>query len=76
MIACGRAHTLVTTRIGDVFAWGLNDNGQCGVGDVSVIYSPKSVNFDQYYRANIRHVSAGACHSTFVDDIGRLFLCG
>lgn len=59
-----------------MFAWGLNENGQCGVGDVSVIFSPRSVNFDQYYRANIRQVSAGSGHSTFVDDIGRLFVCG
>jgi alpha-tubulin suppressor-like RCC1 family protein len=26
-IACGKAHTLVATRVGDVFAWGLNENG-------------------------------------------------
>ncbi|MFO0117873.1 MAG: RCC1-like domain-containing protein [bacterium] len=24
----------------------------------------------------MRQVSAGSCHSTFVDDIGRLFVCG
>jgi alpha-tubulin suppressor-like RCC1 family protein len=75
-ISCGKAHTLVATRVGDCFAWGLNENGQCGVGDVSIVFTPRSVNFDQYYRANIRQVSAGTFHSTFVDDIGRLFVCG
>ncbi|MFO0117872.1 MAG: RCC1-like domain-containing protein [bacterium] len=26
-MSCGKAHTLVATRVGDVFAWGLNENG-------------------------------------------------
>lgn len=39
-------------------------------------YSPCSVNFDQYYKPNIMQISAGGYHSGFVDDIGRLFMCG
>ena len=65
------------TRLGDVFAWGNNDFGQCGASNTKeTTYAPTSVNFDQYYRTNVRSISAGSYHSAFVDDIGRLFMCG
>lgn len=41
-----------------------------------VHYTPQLANFDQYYKPNIQQVSAGGAHSGFVDDIGRLFVCG
>ena len=66
------------TRLGDVFAWGNNDFGQLGANnskEKSAFY-PQAVNFDQYYRTNIKSISSGSYHSAFVDDIGRLFMCG
>ena len=77
-VACGKSHTLVLTRQGDVFSWGNNDFGQCGasVTTKEVVYNPSPVNFDQYYHTNIKQINAGSYHSAFVDDIGRLFLCG
>ena len=75
-VACGKNHTLVLTRLGDAFAWGNNDFGQCGINNNHVTYAPHSVNFDQYYRTNIKSISAGSYHSAFVDEIGRLFMCG
>ena len=33
-------------------------------------------NFDQYYKPYIVSISAGGSHSAFVDEIGRLFMCG
>lgn len=65
------------TRLGDVFAWGNNDFGQCGANATrEMAFTPNSVNFDQYYRTNIKSISAGSYHSAFVDEIGRLFMCG
>jgi len=75
-VAAGDFHTLVQTQLGDVFAWGNNECGQCGTGPLPVLYEPSTVNFDQYYRPNIKQVSAGGNHSSFVDDIGRLFMVG
>jgi alpha-tubulin suppressor-like RCC1 family protein len=81
-VSCGGGHTLVQTRTGDVYAWGNNEFGQCGVagkGDTagnSSVFGPALVNFDDYYRPNIKEVSAGGHHSGFVDDIGRMFMCG
>ena len=75
-VSCGRSHTLVLTRLGDAMSWGNNDFGQCGTNNNHVTYAPHSVNFDQYYRPNIKQISAGSHHSAFIDEIGRLFMCG
>jgi alpha-tubulin suppressor-like RCC1 family protein len=32
-VACGFAHTLALTSKGDLYSWGLNHNGQLGIGD-------------------------------------------
>ena len=63
---------------GDVYSWGSNDYGQCGTGSgsVAIIFNPKKVNFENYYRPNITQIDCGAHHSAFIDDIGRLFTCG
>lgn len=29
-VTCGAHHTIVRTKTGECFAWGLNDQGQCG----------------------------------------------
>jgi len=43
------------TRLGDVFSWGSNDFGQCGTNNKEgVSFGPHSVNFDQYYRTNVK----------------------
>ena len=80
-VKCGDVHSMVLCRSGDVFSWGSNDYGQCGGGNtgsgsMAVVFSPRLVNFDSYYRPNIQQIDAGAEHSAFIDDIGRLFMCG
>ncbi|CAG0888354.1 unnamed protein product [Darwinula stevensoni] len=34
-VACGHAHVLALTDEGDLYAWGSDDNGQLGVGDMA-----------------------------------------
>lgn len=43
---------------------------------MAIVFSPRTVNFENYYRPNILQIDCGAEHSAFVDDIGRLFTCG
>jgi alpha-tubulin suppressor-like RCC1 family protein len=43
---------------------------------LNIIYGPALVNFDDYYKPNIKEIDAGGQHSGFIDDIGRLFTCG
>lgn len=33
-VALGRAHTVVLTHAGEMYVWGENDSGQCGLGRV------------------------------------------
>ena len=35
-IACGTGHSLVVSEAGDVYAWGWNSKGQCGVPQASI----------------------------------------
>jgi alpha-tubulin suppressor-like RCC1 family protein len=39
-LAVGRAHVLVRTASGHVFTWGLNAQGQLGVGDLETRFKP------------------------------------
>lgn len=39
--ACGYAHTLVRSRSGNVWVWGLNVKGQLGLGDTTSRYTPE-----------------------------------
>jgi alpha-tubulin suppressor-like RCC1 family protein len=41
-----------------------------------VHWAPKVVKFDDYFKPHIRYINSGNSHSAFVDDIGRLFMCG
>ena len=80
-VKCGDVHSLVLCRSGEVYSWGNNDYGQCGVGSngqsgMAIVFSPRLVNFENYYRPNILQVDCGGEHSAFVDDTGRLFTCG
>ena len=80
-VKCGDVHTLVLCRSGETYSWGNNDYGQCGGGStgqggMAIVFSPRLVNFEHYYRPNIVQVDCGGEHSAFVDDIGRLFACG
>lgn len=89
-IKMGHQHSLFLTVYGHVYAMGSNDSGQCGVGeDIQFIKSPKRITFD-HISGNISNefnlkdsnhltISAIACgklHSLFLDDTGRLLVCG
>jgi alpha-tubulin suppressor-like RCC1 family protein len=43
---------------------------------MAIIFSPRLVNFDSYFKPNIQQIESGSEHSAFVDEIGRLFTCG
>jgi alpha-tubulin suppressor-like RCC1 family protein len=43
---------------------------------MAIIFSPRLVNFDSYFKPNIHQIECGSEHSAFVDEIGRLFTCG
>ena len=57
-------------------AYDISGCGNNGSGSMAIIFSPRLVNFDSYFKPNIHQIECGSEHSAFVDEIGRLFTCG
>lgn len=80
-VATGSYHSFAITNDGKVFAWGLNQFGQCGIydeqkagEDATVVPVPTKISsLDQY---NIVHVAAGEHHSAAITDDGKLLMWG
>ncbi|NDE86925.1 MAG: hypothetical protein EB048_04975 [Gammaproteobacteria bacterium] len=71
-ISAGGYHALVLLDNGDVYAWGLNDNAQLGLGDVLSRTAPTKVTLP---RPAIS-VAAGRAFSLALLDDGRVFAWG
>ncbi|MBU6378324.1 MAG: hypothetical protein KJS95_07295 [Gammaproteobacteria bacterium] len=71
-IAAGGSHALVLLDNGDVYAWGLNDNGQLGVGDALSRTTPTKVSLPRVAIA----VAAGRAFSLALLDDGRVYAWG
>lgn len=65
-IACGASHTLALDAQGRVYVWGLNQNGQLGLGDTITRRQPV-LNLSCSGK-NIRKISCGEAHSAFLSD--------
>ncbi|KAK8447797.1 hypothetical protein SEVIR_8G155100v4 [Setaria viridis] len=73
-LACGGAHTLFLTQSGRVFATGLNDFGQLGIGS-SVTHTLEPVEVSGFHE-RVVEVSAGNHHSCAITADGKLFVWG
>ncbi|XP_038704342.1 ultraviolet-B receptor UVR8 isoform X5 [Tripterygium wilfordii] len=74
MLACGGAHAVALTSVGNVLSWGRGTSGQLGHGEMVSWLQPKPITSLESHK--ITHVSAGWSHSGFVSDTGLLFTCG
>lgn len=80
-VATGSYHSFAITNDGKVWAWGLNQFGQCGIydeqkagEDSTVVPIPTRITaLDNY---NIVHVAAGEHHSAAITDDGKLLMWG
>ncbi|KAK2196113.1 bifunctional Regulator of chromosome condensation [Babesia duncani] len=81
VLACGSAHTLVVTAAGVCFAWGANDSGQLGLGDIRHRVFPEQV----FAIESAISVFAGHNNSAVItstrdtfqyDEVGFLYLFG
>ena len=74
-IACGTGHTLVISEAGDVFAWGWNSKGQCGLPDVQeAVCTPTMLG--SLLGLSVRAVACGAAHSLAVTSRGEVLSWG
>jgi E3 ubiquitin-protein ligase HERC2 len=63
-IECGAFHTLALTDKGHVYAWGVNDNGQLGMGDLEFRAEPLLV--EELRLTTVASIAAGEGHSLFL----------
>eukprot|EP00092_Neocalanus_flemingeri_P033110 GFUD01036005.1.p1 GENE.GFUD01036005.1~~GFUD01036005.1.p1 ORF type:complete len:1046 (+),score=311.60 GFUD01036005.1:157-3294(+) len=75
-VACGGNHTLVVTRSGAVFAWGSNNHGQLGLGDLTDRMWPTQVSTLRNLRVVPGGVKAGLEHTVALTEEGGVFSWG
>ncbi|OQR84663.1 hypothetical protein ACHHYP_13054 [Achlya hypogyna] len=74
-VACGAMHTLVLGGSGEVYAWGNNQYGQCGLASgASVVPIPTLV--QDFVGHPVTAVACGAGHSVVILADGRVFSWG
>lgn len=79
--AAGRAHTIVLTNEGSIFALGNNAYGQCGRDVIAdEVYSgrqlPNEVSLEPFGDNKIVDLVCGQDHTFFITENGRIFSCG
>ncbi|CAI2374052.1 unnamed protein product [Moneuplotes crassus] len=74
-VACGAAHTLVTTNMSIVYSWGMNTMGQCGLDTEDKIIS-EPTQLQTLISDEIKGIACGMAHSFFLTNEGNLYCCG
>eukprot|EP01084_Bolivina_argentea_P083568 151310_1 len=76
-ISCGLLHTLFLTDNGNVYSYGNNNNGQCGLGYVSKRENKIKI-INQFIEENIQinSINCGKYHSSCIDNNGNLWCFG
>ncbi|KAL6771330.1 hypothetical protein ACKKBG_A25915 [Auxenochlorella protothecoides x Auxenochlorella symbiontica] len=72
-VAGGQAHSLALTQDGDVYAWGLNGDGQLGDGTTQTSLQPKLL---EAVTVPVASISAGARHSLLLTRTGCALAAG
>ncbi|XP_047098218.1 X-linked retinitis pigmentosa GTPase regulator-like isoform X2 [Schistocerca piceifrons] len=74
-VACGRAHTVVSTDSGFLLSWGANSDGQLGLGDYTgdaLVPQPLT----SWTAGRVCQLSAGSGHSVALSDAGDVYVWG
>ncbi|KAK0400455.1 hypothetical protein QR680_015254 [Steinernema hermaphroditum] len=74
-IACGNFHSVALTDKGEVFAWGLNNSGQLGVGSTINHGIPKKVE-GQLHNRFVKFVSCGQKSTLALTECGEVYAWG
>ncbi|NQX71732.1 alpha/beta fold hydrolase, partial [Paenibacillus alba] len=72
MVAAGDSHTVALKNDGTVWAWGLNNWGQIGIGTIGIEGAPKQV----WYISGVLAVAAGSLHTLALKSDGTVWAWG
>lgn len=76
-VVCGGSHSGALTERGQVFMWGLNRNGQCGVSSkADSVLEPKPVDMSGLEGRQATSVVCGRNHSAMLTTEGRVYSWG
>jgi alpha-tubulin suppressor-like RCC1 family protein len=71
-VVAGSFHSMVLTRDGDVFTWGVGYDGELGHGNTNRQFVPKQVEG----LTNVTDIAAGYSHSLAVVEVGSVYTWG
>jgi len=72
----GYGHLVALDENGGVWTWGLNKDGQLGLGDNLDRQGPQKVEFFEKENLKVVQVRCGRVHTVFLTEDGRLWTCG
>jgi alpha-tubulin suppressor-like RCC1 family protein len=65
-VSCGSYHTIALTAQGELWAWGWNEHGQLGLGDLITRLQPERLS--EFSACNIWKIACGETHSICLSD--------
>ncbi|XP_043216160.1 X-linked retinitis pigmentosa GTPase regulator-like [Amphibalanus amphitrite] len=71
-VGCGKSHTVIGTEDGKLFAFGLNQDGQLGLGHTEMTFDQVT----QWNGGTAEQIDAGVAHTVVLTDHGQLFAWG
>jgi hypothetical protein len=74
-VNCGKYHTAAISADGDVYAWGLNDSGQLGLGSRSV-KAPTPAKIEAFSGRGIVQLACGQYHTLALTQDGEVYSMG
>ena len=74
-IAAGAFHNLALTSTGEVYAYGLNDYGQLGLGHTASVTAPQRI-IEGLEGVEVADISCGGWHSALLTTEGEVYVFG
>jgi alpha-tubulin suppressor-like RCC1 family protein/tRNA A-37 threonylcarbamoyl transferase component Bud32 len=73
MISCGYNYSMALTENGCVYSWGLNEDGQLGIGNTKNSNTPKQIQMKDII---VDKITCGESHSLLLTDNGAIYAFG
>ena len=75
-VFCGSYSTFAVAQDDSVYAWGLNNYGQLGTGDVETLYAPAKVESLTSLSDRCVRIASGQHHTIVLDAAGKVYAMG